>query len=79
QYDHEFLKNGTAISASLPLSETPYRAKELFPFFKGLLPEGWYLQIVSMTQKIDENDHFGLLLASTNTDTIGAVTVLKTE
>ena len=79
EYDHEFLKKGVAISVSLPLSEIPYYAKELFPFFKGLLPEGWYLQIVSMTQKVDDKDHFGLLLANTNTDSIGAVTVLKVE
>lgn len=79
QYDLDFLKKGIAISVSLPVSSTPYRAKELFPFFKGLLPEGWYLHIVSMTQKIDDKDHFGLLLANTNMDTIGAVTVLKME
>lgn len=79
EYDNEFLKKGITISVSLPLSKTPYHSKELFPFFKGLLPEGWYLRIVSLTQKIDDKDYFGLLLANTNTDTIGAVRVLKVE
>ena len=79
QYDHDYLKKGVAISISLPLSEMPYHAKDLFPFFKGLLPEGWYLQIVSMTQKVDDKDLFGLLLANTNTDTIGAVTVVRVK
>jgi len=79
QYDHDFLKKGIAISISLPLREMPYYEKNLFPFFRGLLPEGWYLQIVSMTQKVDDKDQFGLLLANTNTDTIGAVTVVKVE
>ena len=77
QYDHTFLKKNIPISISLPPRETPYRSKELFPFFKGLLPEGWYLNIVSATQKVDSKDSFGLLLASTSKDTIGAVTVKK--
>ena len=75
QYDHEFLKKNIPISMSLLPREEPYYSKELFPFFKGLLPEGWYLNIVSATQKVDNKDFFGLLLASTSGDTIGAVTV----
>lgn len=79
QYDYEFLKKDIPISASLPLRKEPYHSKELFPFFKGLLPEGWYLNIVCVTQKVDEKDSFGLLLASSSGDTIGAVTVIKEE
>ncbi len=79
QYDHEFLKKDIPISISLPPREEPYNSKELFPFFKGLLPEGWYLNIVSATQKVDNKDSFGLLLASSSGDTIGAVTVIKVE
>jgi serine/threonine-protein kinase HipA len=79
QYEHEFLKKNIPISISLPPREEPYISKELFPFFKGLLPEGWYLNIVCATQKIDNKDSFGLLLASSSGDTIGAVTVTKVE
>ena len=79
QYDHEFFKKNIPISISLPPRDEPYHSKELFPFFKGLLPEGWYLDIVSATQKVDSKDSFGLLLASTSGDTIGAVTVVKVE
>ncbi|MBU1006683.1 MAG: HipA N-terminal domain-containing protein [Candidatus Omnitrophica bacterium] len=79
QYDHEFFKKNIPISISLTPREEPYYSKELFPFFKGLLPEGWYLNIVSVTQKVDDKDSFGLLLASTSGDTIGAVTVIKVE
>ena len=79
QYDHEFLKKNIPISISLPPREEPYISKELFPFFKGLLPEGWYLNIVSATQKVDNKDSFGLLLASSSGDTIGAVTVIKVD
>ncbi len=79
QYDNEFSKKNIPISMSLPLRKKPYYSKELFAFFKGLLPEGWYLNIVSRTLKVDTKDFFGLLLASTSCDTIGAVTVRKTE
>ena len=75
EYDKEFLKKNIPISASLPPREEPYTSNELFNFFKGLLPEGWYLDIVTATQKIDREDVFGLLLCTTNVDTIGAVTV----
>ena len=77
QYDKEFLKKNIDISFSLPAREEFYTSKELFPFFKGLLPEGWYLDIVSMTQKVDREDAFGVLLSTTSVDTIGAVTVLR--
>lgn len=73
-YDPAYVRAGHPVSVSLPLREAPYEAKELFSFFRGLLPEGWYLAIVSATAKVDAQDAFGLLLATTG-DTIGAVTV----
>lgn len=73
-YDKDYLKTGQPVSVSLPLREAPYESRELFSFFQGLLPEGWYLDIVSKTTKVDSDDSFGLLLATTS-DTIGAVTV----
>lgn len=79
KYDKDFLKNNMPISVSLPLREEPYESKELFSFFKGLLPEGWYLDIVAATQKVDREDLFGVLLCTTSGDTIGAVTVRKIE
>lgn len=79
EYDNDFLEKDMPISITLPLRDEPYKSKELFPFFKGLLPEGWYLDIVRATQKIDKEDLFGLLLSTTSVDTIGAVTVRKIE
>lgn len=79
QYEQNFLKKNIPVSISLPPREEPYRSNELFPFFKGLLPEGWYLDIVSATQKVDRGDSFGLLLASAGVDTIGAVTVKRAK
>ena len=77
-YETSYLEKGQPISLSLPLRKEPYESKELFSFFEGLLPEGWYLNIVSATAKIDSSDAFGLLLATTS-NTIGAVTVHKSQ
>ncbi len=77
-YASDYLRTGRAISVSLPLQSEPYESRNFFSFFQGLLPEGWYLNIVSVTEKIDLNDSLGLLLA-TGGDTIGAVTVQKAE
>ncbi len=73
-YNEDFKKRGIPISVSLPLSDSIRESSELFPFFIGLLPEGWYLDIVSAALKIDKNDGFGLLL-STCRDSVGAVAV----
>ncbi len=79
QYEPEFLKKNIYISISLPPRKEPYISRELFPFFRGLLAEGWYLDIISAAQKVDQRDLFGLLLASAGIDTIGAVTIRKVE
>ena len=73
-YDPAYLELGSAISLTLPLQAEPFESPELFPFFAGLVPEGWYLRIVAPTIKVDETDTFGLLL-HTCEDCIGAVSV----
>ena len=79
QYDNDFIKKNIPISVSLPVQEGPFESEKLFPFFRGLLPEGWYLNIVSTTQHVDSKDFFGVLLSTTSVDTIGAVTVRKDD
>ena len=73
-YDKEYIANGKLISVSLPLKSEPYESNSLFNFFEGLLPEGWYLDIVSLKLKIDKNDSFGILLATCQ-DAAGAVSI----
>ncbi|MDR2429131.1 MAG: HipA N-terminal domain-containing protein [Candidatus Margulisbacteria bacterium] len=73
-YDADFRTKNPPISASLPFSAVPLSSARLFPFFAGLLPEGWYLNVVTARYKIDRRDAFGLLLA-VGRDTIGAVTI----
>lgn len=62
------------ITFSMPVSEVPYREKRLFPFFEGLIPEGWLLDIASKNWKINRNDRMGLLLACCR-NCIGVVSV----
>jgi len=73
-YDPAHLENGPPISSTLPLQAAPFETRELFPFFAGLVPEGWYLRIVAPTIKVDETDTFGLLM-HTCEDCIGAVSI----
>ncbi|MFT5169541.1 MAG: serine/threonine-protein kinase HipA [Candidatus Omnitrophota bacterium] len=79
QYDKDFIKKNITISVTLPVQKEAFESEKLFSFFQGLLPEGWYLNIVSVTQQIDKNDLFGLLLLTTGVDTIGAVTVRRCD
>ncbi|HMP74590.1 MAG TPA: HipA N-terminal domain-containing protein [Kiritimatiellia bacterium] len=66
------------ISRLLPLRIEPYCDKRLFPFFDGLIPEGWLLAIAEKTWKLDPRDRMGLLLATCG-DCIGAVSVAPVE
>ncbi len=47
-YDYQYLEssNPKPVSLTLPLQKTAYESKILFPFFDGLIPEGWLLNIV---------------------------------
>lgn len=76
QYSLDYLNHvdATPVSLTLPLSQNEYTSKILFPFFDGLIPEGWLLSVVSKNWKIDQNDRFGLLLISCK-DPIGNVRI----
>ena len=76
EYDADFLASDKAepVSLTLPLSDKPYRDKVLFPFFDGLIPEGWLLNIAEKNWKIDNRDRMSLLMACCR-DCIGAVGV----
>lgn len=69
------LSDATAISLTLPLTEKPYHDTVLFPFFDGLIPEGWLLDIAERNWKINQRDRMSLLLACCK-DCIGAVSVI---
>ena len=63
------------VSLTLPLTTVAYTSKTLFPFFDGLIPEGWLLDISIKNWKLDPRDRMGLLL-SVCKDCIGSVSIL---
>ena len=79
-YDTEYLNSSNAlpVSITLPLSDVRFRSTTLFPFFDGLIPEGWLLEIVKHNWKISANDRFGLLLVTCR-DCIGDVYIRSEE
>ena len=75
-YLPEYIKSTGAkpISLTLPLREEAYRSNVLFPFFDGLIPEGWLLDVALRNTNISILDRMSLLLLCCN-DCIGAVSV----
>jgi len=78
-YDDGYLTSAHArpISLTLPLRREPFESKCLFPFFYGLMAEGILKDTQCRKLKLDENDHFGRLLKTADSDTIGDVTVVE--
>ena len=76
-YDKAYLlgMGNPPVSLTMPLRSEPYHSPYLFPFFFNMLSEGENRQIQSQLLHIDAEDDFGILLATAQTDTIGAVTV----
>lgn len=76
-YDTEYLSDADSqpISLTLPLTENPYKSPVLFPFFDGLIPEGWLLDVALRNTDISELDRFSILLLCCM-DCIGAVSVI---
>ena len=76
-YDSSYLQLAAAKANQrlLPIGAVSFFAKTLFPFFDGLIPEGWLLDIAGQTWKLNPRDRMGLLLACCR-DCIGAVSIL---
>jgi serine/threonine-protein kinase HipA len=66
--------NARPVSLTLPLKEAAFHSNVLFPFFDGLIPEGWLLDIAGKNWKLNPRDRMGLLLACCK-DCIGIVSV----
>jgi len=71
-------ENARPISLTLPLMAVEYKSNVLFPFFDGLIPEGWLLDIAAQNWKIDSRNRMELLLTCCS-DCIGAVSVHRVE
>ncbi|MBO4841119.1 MAG: HipA N-terminal domain-containing protein [Bacteroidaceae bacterium] len=72
-YDGNY--HGDPVCLSMPVREESYRSPHLFPYFYNMLSEGANRQTQSLLLHIDENDDFGIMLATAQHDTIGAVTI----
>ncbi len=77
RYEDNYFADSTkpAISLTLPKTQQEYKSEFLFPFFFNMLSEGVNRKLQSTQLKIDEEDNFGLLTATAQYDTIGAVTI----
>jgi serine/threonine-protein kinase HipA len=76
EYDVSYLQDETTlpISLTLPKRKEIYRSKILFPFFDGIIPEGWLLDIGLKNWKLDSRDRMGLLLHLCE-EAIGSISV----
>jgi len=77
RYDDDYFvnQNKPAISLTMSKAQQEYRSEHLFPFFFNMLSEGSNRTAQSRLLHIDENDHFGIMLATAQKDVPGAVTV----
>lgn len=70
------LPNAESVSLTLPVRKEPYKSTVMFPFFDGLIPEGWLLDIAQKNWKINIHDRMELLLTCCK-DCLGAVSVVR--
>ena len=81
-YSFEYIKaylekeNAIPVSVTLPLQKDSFKSEQLFPFFDGLIPEGWLLDIAHKNWKINPRDRMGLLL-TTCRDCIGNISIIE--
>ncbi len=77
QYHGAYLDapDARAVSLTLPLRKAPFVSRTMFPFFDGLIPEGWLLDVAARAWKLDARDRMGLLMTCCR-DCIGAVSVV---
>lgn len=80
KYTADYISNykDQFITFTMPVQENAFVANRLFPFFEGLIPEGWLLNIATKNWKLNPNDRMGLLLACCQ-NCIGAVSVQPLE
>ncbi len=80
KYDDAYLKSADPkpVSLTLPLQAKSFEQKTMIPFFDGLIPEGWILNIMTVNWKINSRDRMSLLLLACK-DCIGNVSIVEDE
>lgn len=76
-YDETYLarENAQPVSLTLPLQTEAFVSPVLFPFFDGLIPEGWLLDVALRNTDISILDRMSLLLLCCK-ECIGSVGVV---
>lgn len=76
-YDEEYLirEDAQPVSLTLPLQKEAFVSPVLFPFFDGLIPEGWLLDVALRNTDISVLDRMSLLLLCCK-ECIGSVSVV---
>lgn len=79
-YDDMYLvrEDAQPISLTLPLQTEPFVSPVLFPFFDGLIPEGWLLDVALRNTDISVLDRMSLLLLCCK-ECIGSVSVVPKQ
>lgn len=77
RYDDAYLAmpDAKGISLTLPLQAEEYVSPILFPFFDGLIPEGWLLDVALRNTDISMLDRMSLLLLCCK-ECIGSISVI---
>lgn len=80
QYNEDYLLNPIygSVSKTLPLRSEVFNDKNMLPFFDGLIPEGWLLQIAIENWKLNPRDRMTLLLTLCK-DCIGDISIIQNE
>jgi len=80
RYDEKYLKKPLygEVSITLPLTAETYSDKNILPFFDGLIPEGWLLDVAVKNWKLNQRDRMELLLTVCK-DCIGAVSIKRAK
>lgn len=79
-YDDAYLAREDAkpVSLTLPLQTETFVSPVLFPFFDGLIPEGWLLDVALRNTDISILDRMSLLLCCCK-ECIGSVSVVPRQ
>lgn len=67
-------ENKKPVSLTLPKTNKRYESNILFPFFDGLIPEGYLLEVALKKYNLSSNDRMALLLKTCH-NPIGIVSV----
>ncbi|RYE53849.1 MAG: phosphatidylinositol kinase [Sphingobacteriales bacterium] len=81
RYTEDYVKSpgSRPVSITMPVTQKAFESDVLFPVFVNMLSEGSNKRIQTRMLRIDENDYFGLLLATVSDDSIGPITVKEID